>query len=332
MKTAHLCLLLLVLSAVTELVGAWDPFSMTWVFGTAFISTISNLLYKGCEDKLVAFESSGLEGSLQTKLFGQHIASKIILKTVSGFMNDKNPKKPLVLSLYGPSGTGKKFVSTLIAENIYKEGMNSDYVHIFLSTRHFPHVSQVDTYKTQLQQWIKGNVSSCAQSMFIFDEMDQMHRGLIDSIEPYLDHYHKLDGISYRKAIFIFLSNVGGSSLTQTALKFRNAGRKWAEIKLKDVEKSLLESAFNDDKSGLWHTTLIEKNLVDFFVPFLPLEYSHVLQCIMAAMEAQGFQPDISIADKLANDVVYFPESEPVFSKKGCKTLGNRLHFYMEEI
>lgn len=60
-------------------------------------------------------------------------------------------------------------------------------------------------YQTQLQQWIKGNVSECATSMFIFDEMDKMHPGLIDGIKPYLDYYDKLDGVSYRKAIFIFL-------------------------------------------------------------------------------------------------------------------------------
>lgn len=41
--------------------------------------------------------------------------------------------------------------------------------------------------------------------MFIFDEMDKMHPGLIDSIKPYLDYYDKVDGVSYRKAIFIFL-------------------------------------------------------------------------------------------------------------------------------
>lgn len=41
--------------------------------------------------------------------------------------------------------------------------------------------------------------------MFIFDEMDKMHPGLIDGIKPYLDYYDKLDGVSYRKSIFIFL-------------------------------------------------------------------------------------------------------------------------------
>lgn len=64
----------------------------------------------------------------------------------------------------------------------------------------FPLVTQ-----DQLQSWIRGNVSACARSIFIFDEMDKMHAGLIDAIKPYLDYYDNLDGVSYQKAIFIFL-------------------------------------------------------------------------------------------------------------------------------
>lgn len=93
--------------------------------------------------------SPGLKTDLENKLFGQHIASRVILKAVSGFMSNDNPKKPLVLSLHGWTGTGKNFVSQLIAENIYKEGMDSNFVHIFTSELHFPHSRQVDTYKVQ---------------------------------------------------------------------------------------------------------------------------------------------------------------------------------------
>lgn len=91
--------------------------------------------------------SVGLQTDLESKLFGQHVASRIILKAVNGFMSNDNPKKPLVLSLHGWTGTGKNFVSTLIAENIYKEGMDSNFVHVFTSELHFPHASQIDTYK-----------------------------------------------------------------------------------------------------------------------------------------------------------------------------------------
>lgn len=66
-------------------------------------------------------------------------------------MSNENPKKPLVLSLHGWTGTGKNFVSELIAENIFKEGMDSKYVHVFTSELHFPHSSQSDTYKVGWQ-------------------------------------------------------------------------------------------------------------------------------------------------------------------------------------
>lgn len=88
-----------------------------------------------------------LKADLDSKLFGQHIASRIILKAVNGFVTNDNPKKPLVLSLHGWAGTGKNFVSQLIAKNIYREGMDSKFVHLFTSELHFPHSSQLETYK-----------------------------------------------------------------------------------------------------------------------------------------------------------------------------------------
>lgn len=79
---------------------------------------------------------------------------------------------------------------------------------------------------------------------------------------------------------------------------------------------------------GLWHTSLIDKNLVDFFVPFLPLEYRHVLLCGMAEMSAKGLKPDQDVVDQMARDLVYFPKSEKIFSGKGCKTIGGKLDYY----
>ncbi|GAA6219265.1 torsin-1A-like isoform X2 [Lates japonicus] len=330
MKAARIYLLLHILSTTGVLVNTFDPFTTTVVIGVGATlgRTIYNYLHESCDSKWIAFNATGLQVDLENKLFGQHIASRIILKAVNGFMSNSNPKKPLVLSLHGWTGTGKNFVSQLIAENIYREGMDSSFVHVFTSTLHFPHKSQIDTYKSQLQQWIKGNITNCERSMFIFDEMDKMHPGLIDSIKPYLDYYEKLDGVSYRKAIFIFLSNTGGDSIIQTALDFWQEGRNREEIELKDLETSLSLSVFNNKQGGFFQTSLIDKNLVDFFVPFLPLEYQHVVQCAMAEMKAKGLQPRWEIADMVAKDLVYFPKSERVFSVKGCKTIESKLDYY----
>uniref|UniRef100_A0A3B3VLI8 Torsin n=1 Tax=Poecilia latipinna TaxID=48699 RepID=A0A3B3VLI8_9TELE len=272
--------------------------------------------------------SPGLQTDLDNKMFGQHIASSIIFKAVNGFMSNTNSNKPLVLSLHGWTGTGKNVMSRLIAESIYTNGMKSRFVHLFTATLHFPHRHMIDTYKSQLQQWVRGNVTNCELSMFIFDEMDKMHPGLIDSIKPYLDYHDNLDGVSYGKSIFIFLSNAGGDIITNTALEFRKAGKYREEITLKDLEETLSLSVFNNQNGGFFHTGLIDKNLVDFFVPFLPLEYEHVVQCAMAEMRARNLEPNHDVANMVARDMVYSPKPEKLFSSTGCKTVQHKLNFY----
>lgn len=73
---------------------------------------------------------------------------------------------------------------------------------------------------------------------------------------------------------------------------------------------------------------MIDKNLVDYFVPFLPLEYNHVVQCAMAEMKAREVKPNLTVAEKVARDLVYFPKSERVFAVKGCKTIQSKLDYY----
>ncbi|XP_017580713.1 torsin family 1 isoform X3 [Pygocentrus nattereri] len=279
--------------------GAIEPISTGIAMGiaaavTGFLARYQNVLYyfqECCRPEWMSYNKTGLEEDLRTKLFGQHVAARVILKAVTGFMNNKNPRKPLVLSLHGWTGTGKNY--------------------------------------SQLQQWIKGNVTNCPRSMFIFDEMDKMHPGLIDSIKPYLDFYDNLDGVSYRQAIFIFLSNAGGENIVQVALDFWTAGREREEIELKHLETALSLSVFNNKNSGFWHTSLIDKNLVDFFVPFLPLEYKHVVQCGLAEMAAKGLTPDEEVVDRMARDLSFFPKEERVFSRQGCKIISSRLDFYI---
>lgn len=88
-----------------------------------------------------------LQKDLDSKLFGQHLAKKVILNALSAFISNPKPKKPLTLSLHGWTGTGKNFASKIIAENIYEGGLNSDYVHLFVATLHFPHASNITLYK-----------------------------------------------------------------------------------------------------------------------------------------------------------------------------------------
>ena len=45
-----------------------------------------------------------------------------------------------------------------------------------------------------------------------------------------------IDGVDYRKNIFLFLSNTGGKEITQTALDSWNRGREREQISVMDLE------------------------------------------------------------------------------------------------
>lgn len=283
--------------------------------------------YEKCNSDWISFNGTGLAGELNQRLYGQYIASKIVLTVMTGFMQNKNPKKPLVLSFHGTSGTGKNLVSKMIADNLYYSRKDSDYVKWFVPGTRFPDPNRMQTYKSNLQQQIKDAVRSCERTMFIFDEVDKMDPRLIQTVQPFLEYYDQIDGVSYRKAIFIFLSNSGGERITEITLELLKSGKQRDEIELSDIWGKL--SAYFSKHKTLWHTALTEKNLVDFYVPFLPLEYRHVLQCAMAEMATTRQTIDRDIAARLADDQLYFPKDEKLFAVSGCKKIANQLAFYM---
>ncbi|XP_003407654.1 torsin-1A isoform X1 [Loxodonta africana] len=333
MKLGRVVLGLLLLAPLA--VQAVEPIALGLALAGVLTSYISYprlyCLFAECCGQKRSLSREALQKDLDNKLFGQHLAKKVILNAVFGFLNNPKPKKPLTLSLHGWTGTGKNFVSKIIAENIYEGGLNSDYVHLFVATLHFPHASNITLYKDQLQLWIRGNVSACARSIFIFDEMDKMHAGLIDAIKPFLDYYDLVDGVSYQKAIFIFLSNAGAERITDVALDFWRNGKQREEIKLKDMEHALSVSVFNNKNSGFWHSSLIDRNLIDYFVPFLPLEYKHLKMCIRVEMQSRGYEIDEDIVTRVAEEMTFFPKEERVFSDKGCKTVFTKLDYYYDD-
>ncbi|XP_053452524.1 torsin-1B-like [Nycticebus coucang] len=133
--------------------------------------------------------TSALKLDLEDKLFGQHVATEVILKALTCFRNNKNPKKPLTSSLHGGVGTGKNFVSQIVAENLHPKVLKRNFVHLFVSTLHFHHEQKIKLYRarTQISQ-LHANVSACANPVFIFDKMDKFYPGITDAIKPFLDY------------------------------------------------------------------------------------------------------------------------------------------------
>ena len=97
-----------------------------------------------------------------------------------------------------------------------------------MSTLHFHDESKADKYRLQLQNWVRGNVTHCEESLFIIDEIDKMPAGVLDGLKPFMDFHANVDGVDFRKATFILLSNTGGREITRRTMDF------WIEGKMRE--------------------------------------------------------------------------------------------------
>ncbi|XP_061490208.1 torsin-3A [Rhineura floridana] len=272
---------------------------------------------------------TGLELDLSRRLHGQHLAKDVVLKAVQGFLETPQPEKALALSFHGWSGTGKNFVAQIIAKHLYRDGLKSDCVKVFISLFHFPHSKYVDIYKVQLAKQISEAVQQCEQSLFIFDEAEKLHGGLLDILKPYMEHYDNIDMVDYRRSIFLFLSNTGGNIINEVALDFWRAGRAREEITMESFDQYLRAELLESTDEVYAHNRLLEENLLDFLVPFLPLEYCHVKLCARDAFLAQGLQFTEEALDEVAKMMVFVPKEEKLFSAQGCKSVFQRINYFL---
>lgn len=145
-------------------------------------------------------------------------------------------------------------------------------------------------------------MSDCAHRLFIFDEVDKMIPDVLNDIKPMLDHRDDVDGVDYSKAIFIFLSNAGADVIREHYQDLYLEGKHREDMKMSDFESYIQKGAFNEFGrrnidlnmlkltkiiflGGFHHGDVITNNLIDHYVPFLPLEEKHVRRCIRQEFE-----------------------------------------------
>jgi len=320
--------------------GSW--ISYTWNQAQHAGAQAGNALYKGvkelaclkvecCSISWRPGNFSHLDQELESHLVGQHLARRLVSRAVRGHQTNPAPSKPLVMSFHGWTGSGKNFVSQFISESMFVRGLNSKYVHLFIATLHFPDKRMTEQYKLQLRNWISGNVTQCRHNIFIFDEVDKMPPGVLDIVKPFLDHYEHIDGIDYRRNIFLFLSNTGGKEITQVAFDSWKSGKDRNAIDLSDLEPLISMGAFNE-QGGLQYSRMIEKNLVDVFVPFLPLERKHVKICVRNELERRNvLNWTEDKVDFVADQLTYWPPEIKLFSTSGCKRVAQKVDLMLED-
>ncbi|ODM98308.1 Torsin-1B [Orchesella cincta] len=276
-----------------------------------------------------------LKTALSKELFGQHLAINIMVTALKAHIEDPNPSKALVLSLHGWAGSGKTFTSQHLMNAMYKNGMNSSFVEFFMSSYHFPDAYQAQEYQDLIRRKVRSVVKHCPRALFIFDEVDKMPPGVLDALVPFIHHPGQvLDGYNYKQAIFVFLSNTGANDITRITKEAWQDGKNREELTFKDFEQVLSNEAFNAKAGGLYKSRVIDKVLVDFFIPFLPLERQHVLSCIKVESKRHKMDPSIidEEAENIADLLTYWPADVKLYSTTGCKKVDSFVKYRMAQI
>lgn len=277
-----------------------------------------------CDDRSIPGDTHALERELQSKLYGQHIVIQMVIPALKAHFSKRiSSKKALVLSFHGTPGTGKNFVADLIAKSLYKKGLMSEYVHLFKGRADFPFQSKSEEYSDQIKSIVENTIKKCPRSMFIFDEVDKMPHGIFEALTSLVDYHFTSNRPDFRQAIFIFISNTAGVDIALHLGDLLSTMPR-EKTKLGDFEKILEKGAYNLE-GGMKKTSLIEAHVIDHYIPFLPLEREHLVQCIKAEFGRWGTKPSSEIIDNIIDETVIFEKKTGLFATSGCKKLDKKV-------
>ncbi|XP_074039113.1 torsin-1A-like [Leptinotarsa decemlineata] len=286
-----------------------------------------------CNDYYITGNIKKLSSLMEEHLYGQHLANDIIVAAIRSHWTKRfKPKKALALSFHGWVGSGKNYVAGMIAESLFKLGRNSRYVHYFPARVLFTLNSKVDEYRENLYQWLRSNITLCPRQLFIFDEVEMMPEQILNAIKPMLDYKSSIDGADYTEAIFLFISNTGSDLILRRYEELIGVeNKKREEIDLRDFKNLILEGVFSE-KGGFHHSDTISNNLIDHYIPFLPMEKKHVLECIKDEFLMRNIAfPLESHMEYILENVRWDLGENKQFSKTGCKLISFQVALIIEK-
>ena len=301
-------------------------FSLGYCFWSELLDPIANYIgYERCNSNFIKPDIKKLKKDFNELLYGQNIVINKLISTLKNRFNE-TPRKALVICMHGWTGSGKSHVTKLIINNLYKYKGKSKFVHFFNGRIHFPRNKQeyVDEYKTNIQNWIKGNTSNCHLSTFIFDEVDKIPAGVLDGIKPYFDYHDEIDSVNFKNSIFIFISNIGGSAINRKYMNLWKQGILRDDMRYKDFESDLRLSLYSTE--GAFHqSSILDSHSVSLYLPFLPLGEEEVRKCIITELKNNNKPIKNEIVEDILNEMDFNTHG---LSVSGCKRVADLVNSF----
>ncbi|KAL7846718.1 hypothetical protein SRHO_G00216980 [Serrasalmus rhombeus] len=262
------------------------------------------------DDHVLKYDLEGLEKTLKREVFGQQEATEGLLGHLKDYLSTYVHSKPLVVSLLGPTGVGKSHLGRLLAQH-FRSVVGEQLIMQYFVLHHCPSEGDLLLCSETLISHISEMVTQAEEEekipIFIFDEMEHMPGKLLDTV---LALILTRDNNEYLNAIYILISNLEHEEITKFVLQNSSSIAVSGRARLSKELNPLLLNSLKKHHS-LW----LEADLL----PLTLLEKSHVMECFIDEMSREGFYPDRSHVERLAEELSYYSVGEREFSRTGCK-------------
>ncbi|XP_030625968.1 torsin-4A [Chanos chanos] len=262
------------------------------------------------DDHVLKYDLEGLERTLKREVFGQQDATEGLLGHLNDYLSTYVHSKPLVLSLHGPSGVGKSHLGRVLAQH-FRSVVGERLVLQYFVLHHCPNEEETPRCAENLLSQVYEVVTLAEEEekipIFIFDEVEHMSVKLLDTVHKLILSRHSNE---YLNAIYILISNLGHEDITKFILH-NSSSTTIGHVRRLNLELSPLL------RNNLRRHHLLWKE-AEFLLLTL-LEKSHVMECFVDEMSREGFYPDRSHIERLAEELPYYSVGGREFSRSGCK-------------
>lgn len=275
------------------------------------LNAIENL-----DDNLQKYDLDGLEKTMHREVFGQKVAVERIMELLKDYLATHIHNKPLVISFNGPTGVGKSHMGRLLAKH-FRSVMDNDFVLQYFVMHHCPNKEAAPACRSDLSEKISNMVTRAEIEekipLFILDEVELMSPVLLETLSGFFQPNQTNE---FLNAVYILISNVGGSEITTFLLQNVSTDLLHPQSKLQELLHILqpVLSRFHP----LWKSADV--------IPFGPLERSHVTKCFLEEMLREGLYPDQGHVENLSSQLSYYTAGGREYAVTGCKQVGAKVN------
>ncbi len=261
------------------------------------------------DDHVLKYDLEGLERSLHREVFGQLEALEELMEHLNNYLSTYAHQQPLALSLHGASGVGKSHLGRLLARH-FRSVVDEKLVVHYLSKHHCPLQNAAQHCASKLAQRISEVVTRAEEEeqipFFILDEVELMPPPLLDILQTFLQSNQTNE---FLNVVYVFLSSLGQREITAHVLQ--NTSNTGAHKPLRQA-LSLIHP--------LWTEPVVE------IIPLSLLKREQVIQCFLEEMTLEGFYPDLSHVERLADELAYHTAAGRQYAKTGCRQVVGKVN------